>query len=111
MNDALKNFDYTEADKIAAMLTFKEVEEEEKNTSVEGMTFVITGKLSKKRDDIKKDIENHGGKVTGSVSSKTNYLVCNDKNRTTGKSADAKKLNIPIITEEELMMLLDKVVK
>ena len=111
MNDALKNFDYTEADKIAAMLTFNEVKEEEKNASVEGMTFVITGKLSKKRDDIKKDIENHGGKVTGSVSSKTNYLVCNDKNSTTGKSADAKKLNIPIITEEELMMLLDKVVK
>ena len=111
MNDALKNFDYTEADKIAAMLTFKEVEEEEKNTSVEGMIFVITGKLSKKRDDIKKDIEKHGGKVTGSVSSKTNYLVCNDKNSTTGKSVDAKKFNIPIITEEELMMLLDKVVK
>ena len=111
MNDALKNFDYTEADKIAAMLTFKEVEEEEKDVSVEGMTFVITGKLSKKRDDVKKDIENHGGKVTGSVSSKTNYLVCNDKNSTTGKSADAKKFNIPIITEEELMMLLDKVVK
>ena len=93
------------------MLTFKEVEAEKRDASVEGMTFVITGKLSKKRDDIKKDIENHGGKVTGSVSSKTNYLVCNDKNSTTGKSSDAKKLNIPIITEEELMMLLDKVAK
>ena len=69
--------------------------------------FVITGRLSRKRDEIKADIEKFGGKVTGSVSSKTNYLVCNDKNSTTGKSADAKKLCIPVITEEELLKLFD----
>ena len=69
--------------------------------------FVITGRLSRKRDEIKADIEKFGGKVTGSVSSKTNYLVCNDKNSTTGKSADAKKLGIPVITEEELLKLFD----
>ena len=63
--------------------------------------FVITGKLSRKRDDIKAEIEALGGKVTSSVSSKTNYLICNDKNSTTGKSADAKKLGIKIISEEE----------
>jgi DNA ligase (NAD+) len=67
---------------------------------------VITGKLSRKRDDIKAEIESLGGKVTGSVSSKTDYLICNDKNSTTGKSADAKKLGIPVITEEEFNNLI-----
>lgn len=106
MNYALKKFDYAEADKIAQMLTFEEVVESAAAADLGGKTFSITGKLSRKRDDIKADIENAGGKVTGSVSSKTTYLVCNDKNSTTGKSAKAKQLNIPIITEEELMALL-----
>ena len=86
-----------------------EIEVEEAETeavsSLEGLVFVITGKLSRKRDDIKADIEAKGGKVTGSVSSKTSYLVCNDKNSNTGKSKDAKALGIPIITEEELNAL------
>lgn len=80
---------------------------EKVSQSVAGMTFVITGKLSRKRDDIKADIEAAGGKVTGSVSGKTNYLVCNDKNSTTGKSADAKRLSIPIITEAELINMIN----
>jgi DNA ligase (NAD+) len=101
---AINNFDYAEADKIAEIIDFKidEVIEVAQSEGVKGKTFVITGKLSRKRDDIKAEIEAHGGKVTGSVSSKTDYLVCNDKNSTTGKSADAKKLGIPVITEEEL---------
>ena len=103
---AINKYDYSMADKIAEMLDFIIPEDDTQPQSVEGMNFVITGKLSKKRDDIKADIEKHGGKVTGSVSSKTNYLVCNDKNSTTGKSADAKKLNIPVIDEEELNKLL-----
>lgn len=107
MSKIINNFDYSEADEIAEMLDFKQPEVQSNDTStVAGLTFVITGKLSRKRDDIKIDIEKCGGKVTGSVSSKTNYLVCNDKNSTTGKSADAKKLGISIITEEELMKLI-----
>lgn len=106
MSRAINSFDYTEADFIAKELDFIVPEEKEEIPTVEGMIFVITGKLSKTRDEIKKNIENHGGKVTSSVSSKTNYLVCNDKNSTTGKSADAKKLGIPVITEEELNKLL-----
>ena len=51
------------------------------------------------------DIEDAGGKVTGSVSGKTDYLVCNDKNSTTGKSATAAKLGVPVISEEELMQM------
>ena len=107
MNSALHKFDYTELDYIVENFLTIEVEEAETEavSSLEGLVFVITGKLSRKRDDIKADIEAKGGKVTGSVSSKTNYLVCNDKNSNTGKSKDAKALGIPIITEEELNAL------
>ena len=86
------------------MLAFSQPEVQSEGSpaaAIKGKTFVITGKLSRKRDDIKAEIESLGGKVTGSVSSKTDYLICNNKNSTTGKSADAKRLNIPIITEEE----------
>lgn len=106
IENSLNKYDYAMADRIAEMLNFIIPEEDNKEQTVEGMNFCITGKLSKKRDDIKADIEARGGKVTSSVSSKTNYLVCNDKNSTTGKSADAKKLSIPVITEEELNKLL-----
>jgi len=107
MSKAINSFDYTEADEIAEMLNFKSVETNEvaQSEGVKDKVFVITGKLSKKRDDIKAEIEAHGGKVTGSVSSKTTYLICNDKNSTTGKSADAKRLGIPVISEEELYRL------
>ena len=108
ISNAINKFDYTEADEIAEMLDFKFAETYEvvQSEGLKDKTFVITGKLSKKRDDIKADIEAHGGKVTGSVSSKTSYLVCNDKNSTTGKSADAKKFGIPVISEEELYNLM-----
>ena len=106
IENSLNKYDYAMADRIAEMLNFIIPEEDNKEQTVEGMNFCITGKLSKKRDDIKADIEACGGKVTSSVSSKTNYLVCNDKNSTTGKSAEAKRLNIPVITEEELNKLL-----
>lgn len=110
MDSELKFFDYTEAKEIAKLLKFAETQpsgESKIVSSLEGQIFVITGKLSRKRDEIKADIEARGGKVTGSVSSKTNYLVCNDKNSTTGKSADAKKLGVQVITEEELLKLFD----
>ena len=107
MNSALHKFDYTELDYIVENFLTIEVEKAETEAvlPLEGLIFVITGKLSRKRDDIKADIEAKGGKVTGSVSSKTSYLVCNDKNSNTGKSKDAKALGIPIITEEELNAL------
>lgn len=109
ISKAINSFDYTEADVIAARLDFQqpEVQSEtpEPAPAIKDKVFVITGKLSRKRDDIKAEIEALGGKVTGSVSSKTNYLICNDKNSTTGKSADAKKLGIPVITEEEYLQM------
>lgn len=108
MNKSLKSFDYTLAiEMIDNAIIEIEVEEVEttSSTPLEGLTFCITGRLSRRRDDIKADIEAKGGKVTGSVSSKTSYLICNDKNSNTGKSKDAKALGIPIITEEELNQL------
>lgn len=104
MNKTIHSFDYSIAKELCynAIIEIEETKEEEKSNGLEGLVFVITGKLSRKRDDIKADIEAKGGKVTGSVSSRTSYLVCNDKNSNTGKSKDAKNLGIPIITEEEL---------
>ena len=66
------------------------------------MTFVITGKLKsfKNRDELKAVIESKGGKVAGSVSKNTNYLINNDNLSTTAKNKKAQELGIPIITEE-----------
>lgn len=71
----------------------------------EGLTFVITGDVHhyKNRDEFKAYVESAGGKVTGSVTSKTNYLVNNDINSTSSKNRKAKELNVPIISEDEFV--------
>ena len=73
------------------------------------MTFVITGKLHnfKNRDALVHEIELRGGTVSSSVSSKTSYLVNNDVNSTSSKNLTAKKLGIPIISEEKLLEIID----
>ena len=83
--------------------------EEEGGTSLSGMTFVITGSLNHfdNRDALKKAIELAGGKVAGSVSSKTNYLINNDVLSTSGKNKKAKELGIPIIDEEKIIEMLE----
>lgn len=108
ISNSLKKFDYTEARYIAHnFLTFAEPEE---NVSagggvLEGKTFVITGSLIHfaKRDDLKKVIEDAGGKVASSVSSKTDCLINNDATSHSAKNLKAQSLNIPIITEEEFL--------
>ena len=72
---------------------------------LEGITFVITGSLERfeNRDSLKEIIENMGGKVTGSVTKKTSYLINNDNLSTSSKNKKAKELGIPIITEEEFI--------
>ncbi len=72
------------------------------NQSLEGMTFVVTGSLTQfeNRNALKAYIEDLGGKVTGSVSAKTNYLINNDIESSSSKNKKAKQLNIPIITED-----------
>lgn len=67
-------------------------------------SFVVTGKLeSFTRDGIKDFIEQHGGKVIGSVSSKCDYLINNDINSVSSKNKKAKELNIPIISEKDFL--------
>jgi DNA ligase (NAD+) len=67
-------------------------------------TFVITGTLSKSRDYYKDEIENSGGKVLGSVSSKTNFLLAGEN--AGSKYSDAENLNIHILNEEEFLNML-----
>ncbi len=70
-----------------------------------GLTFVITGDVRhyKNRDEFKAYVEAGGGKVTGSVTSKTDYLVNNDAQSSSSKNRKAKELGIPIITEDEFV--------
>lgn len=70
-----------------------------------GLTFVVTGDVYqyKNRNELKAYIESQGGKVTGSVSKSTNYLINNDVNSTSGKNQKAKELNIPILSEEDFI--------
>ena len=69
---------------------------------------MITGAVHhfKNRDEVKIAIETRGGKVTSSVTKNTDYLINNDINSTSNKNVKAKQLNVPIITEDELMAML-----
>lgn len=73
-----------------------------------GKTFVITGSVHHfaNRNEVKALIESKGGKVAGSVSSKTHYLINNDAESASSKNKKAKELGVPIITEEEFLELL-----
>ena len=79
------------------------------DSPVSGKTFVITGSVNiwKNRNELKAYIESLGGKVSGSVSSKTNYLINNDSTSNSSKNKTAKSLNVPIITEEEFKALAE----
>ena len=103
-HQAIINFNYDEANEIYNnYLTIDPivVEDSSKN-DLNGITVVITGKLNhfKNRDEMKSAIEARGGKVVGSISSKTTCLINNDINSTSAKNVSAKKLNIPILSED-----------
>ena len=70
--------------------------------------FVITGDVHhfSNRSELKEFIESRGGKVTGSVTGKTTYLINNDVNSTSGKNKKAKELNVPIISEDEFLAMV-----
>lgn len=76
--------------------------------TLQNKIFVVTGLVHhyKNRDELKADIVTHGGTVVGSVSSKTSYLINNDINSTSSKNQKAKSLNIPIISEEEFLSMI-----
>ncbi len=74
---------------------------------IEGKTFVVTGKVFhfSNRDELKEFIADRGGKVTGSVSAKTDYLINNDVTSTSSKNKKAAQLGIPILSEEDFLKL------
>ena len=99
-------------EELRRLLEELEIPQEEINTEAqifENMTFVITGSVEHfaNRNEVKDVIESKGGKVTGSVTAKTNYLINNDVNSTSSKNKKAKELGIPIITEEEFLEMLE----
>ena len=81
---------------------------EEAEQVLQGVNFVITGSVEHfaNRDEVKALIEEKGGKVTGSVTSKTNYLINNDAASNSSKNKKAKQLGIPIISEEEFLQMV-----
>lgn len=94
---------------LRELLSELNIIEEENNLEqdLEGKTFVITGSLNHfaNRDELKKLIEDRGGKVAGSVSSKTSYLINNDVTSGSSKNKKAKSLGVMIISEEDFLKL------
>ena len=92
--------------KLARLKAELDIDEsfEEAGALLKGLTFVITGSLNHyaNRDELKALIESLGGKVSGSVSAKTSYLINNDTTSTSGKNKKAKELGIAVIDEEKI---------
>ncbi len=93
-------------DDLLSEITFEAVEQM-KQSAITGKTFVITGSVMHfpNRDAVKDYIESFGGKVAGSVSAKTDYLINNDTQSNSTKNKKAKELGIPIISEEDFLAL------
>ena len=94
---------YLKVSNLLKELDVKEVEVAEVGTKCAGQTFVITGDVYhyKNRNELKAYIESQGGKVTGSVSKSTTYLINNDAESQSSKNKKAHQLGISIITEEQ----------
>lgn len=83
------------------------------NNTLDNMVFVITGSLEHftNRDELIETIENNGGKVISAISSNVNFLINNDVNSTSTKNKKAKELGIKIISEKELLEMINKIEK
>ena len=97
-----------EADALLKEIQLEKEEISEDSKIFEGKTFVITGSVHhfSNRNALKSLIESKGGKVAGSVSSKTHYLINNDAESTSSKNKKARELGIPILTEDDFLKLL-----
>ena len=95
--------------KLRHLLSHLELEtvKKEENSSLEGKQFVITGSVEHfaNRAQLKEYIEERGGKVMGSVTSKTHYLINNDTTSNSSKNKKAKDLGIPILSEEDFLKM------
>lgn len=106
---SILSFDYTEADEARELMEFASPEpEEKKENTLEGKSIVITGTLKtfKNRAELQRVIEAAGGKVVGAVSKNTSYLINNDIESTSAKNQAAKRLGVPIITEEDFLKII-----
>lgn len=104
--DDMKNrLDYQ---KLLEHLHFPENQPSESSSALSGKIFCITGTIShyKNRKALQEEIERFGGKTTGSVTTKTSYLINNDKNSNSSKNKKAKELGIPFISEEEFLKMI-----
>ena len=99
-----------EADRMLLLVTFHDEVPSAKTQILAGKTFVITGSVERfaNRNEAKALIESLGGKVTGSVTAKTSYLINNDIMSGSSKNKKAKELGIPIITEEEFLKMTEQ---
>ena len=112
MSDSLNEYAEKYSEDVISLSSFFSFicpEESKNGDKLKNKIFVITGSLNQfaNRDEAKIKIEAAGGKVSGSISTKTSYLVNNDVASTSGKNKKAKELNIPIISEEELITMLN----
>lgn len=99
-------------EEVKRLLKELEIPKEEETVEEQifaGMNFVITGSVKHftNRNEVKAVIEKKGGKVTGSVTSKTNYLINNDIESTSSKNKKARELGVPIISEETFLEMLE----
>ena len=101
--NAIWSFDFSEADRVREFMEFTVEEKPEVKATLDGAVVVITGRLNqfKNRAELQTAIINHGGKVVGSISKNTTYLINNDITSGSVKNVSAKKLGVPILTEEE----------
>ena len=97
-------------DHLLSHLELGEAPKQKEEQIFHGMSFVITGSVEhfSNRKEVKEEIEKRGGKVTGSVTSKTNYLINNDTQSSSSKNKKAKELGIPIISEETFIQMMEK---
>ena len=111
MNNSLHkwlNENHIMMEELAKEFTFRKEKNNSSSVDLSGKIFVITGSLIhyKNRDELVSIIESMGGKVSGSVSTKTSYLINNDTQSSSSKNQKAKQLNIPIISEEDFINMI-----
>ena len=94
---------------LLSLIEVNQQQQQRSGNQCEGLTFVITGDVHhfKNRNELKAYIEARGGKVAGSVSGSTSYLINNDVTSTSGKNKKAKELGIPILSEDDFLSQFD----
>lgn len=108
LNNAIHRYDYSEVIELVKLFNLHNslfVEKDSKELSLNSLIFCITGSLNhfSNREELKGRIEAEGGKVSSSVSKKTTALINNDNTSESSKNITAKKLGIPILTEDEFL--------